>query len=106
MPHDDTSNKPESDLELDDAYCPTCGACGESGCCPPTRCHYLDAYRGDYKELVKDWDFMWNLLEHLAKFYPDTLANILAHYSEEGQQHWEKISGYSYSILFGPDPAP
>lgn len=28
------------DEDFVEVYCPTCGACGESGCCPPTRCKY------------------------------------------------------------------
>lgn len=28
------------DEEFIEVYCPTCGSCGEAGCCPPTRCKY------------------------------------------------------------------
>ena len=28
-------------------YCPTCGACGEPGCCPPTQCHHLKCQYGE-----------------------------------------------------------
>ena len=30
-------------------YCPTCGACGEPGCCPPGRCRsFVCMYGEDY----------------------------------------------------------
>ena len=28
----------------DSPYCPTCGSCGEEGCCPPTRCKFGLSY--------------------------------------------------------------
>ena len=34
--------------KLDSPYCPTCGACGEEGCCPPDRCKHLICFYGEH----------------------------------------------------------
>ena len=40
----------------DPSYCPTCGACGESGCCNPStcKCLYGDTFKRDYREIERD----------------------------------------------------
>ena len=44
---------------LDGAYCPTCGSCGETGCCSPDRCNEVICVYGEtnlkeYKELLEE----------------------------------------------------
>lgn len=44
---------------LDPVYCPTCGSCGETGCCSPDRCNEVICLYGetnlkDYKELLEE----------------------------------------------------
>ena len=44
-------------------YCPTCGACGEAGCCPPDQCKHLKCYYGEhyiktYRELEAENDLL------------------------------------------------
>ena len=41
-------------------YCPSCGACGEEGCCPPTRCKHDEKcmypyYRNDWRVKLARW---------------------------------------------------
>ena len=49
-------------------YCPTCGSCGEEGCCSPDGCEmvpclYGDKYVKSYEELLEDCDFYLHLLK-------------------------------------------
>lgn len=42
-------------------YCPTCGSCGEEGCCSPGKCEKVKCLYGDraiaqYEEMQKDYD--------------------------------------------------
>lgn len=40
--------------ESDSPYCYTCGACGEDGCCPPTKCVQEDGkYCAQYLKILK-----------------------------------------------------
>ena len=34
-------------------YCPTCGSCGEPGCCGDAACHYFAPHRDAIKSLVE-----------------------------------------------------
>lgn len=38
----------------DEIYCQLCGSCGESGCCPPRKCLYADAYISDLQRDVQE----------------------------------------------------
>lgn len=40
--------------ELDPIYCPECGSCGETGCCPPTKCKTVRGLYCDHN--LKDYD--------------------------------------------------
>lgn len=50
-------------------YCPTCGSCGEPGCCPPTTCKFGVSYINGLRK-----DIQW-LQENLEK-----TRKALAHY--------------------------
>lgn len=44
----------ELSLTRNPIYCEDCGACGETGCCSPNRCLYVDTYQGEYNDLVEE----------------------------------------------------
>lgn len=44
------------------SYCPSCNACGESDCCPPTRCMYVEHYE-------KEWQNLNSTLEAYYRLY-------------------------------------
>lgn len=48
--------------DLDSSYCQQCGACGESGCCSPNKCLYLNDYKKDYRELEMEHEKMYKTL--------------------------------------------
>ena len=57
---------------LDGAYCPTCGSCGETGCCSPDRCNAVICVYGetnlkDYKELLDENEALRNKVTKLEK---------------------------------------
>jgi len=69
-------NTTEQDLKFEDdeysVYCGTCGACGEEGCCAPSRClmsssgeycsYYLGVLKDAYVELKQIYDFQERLI--------------------------------------------
>jgi hypothetical protein len=64
-------NDRQDEIEAYSPYCILCGACGEEGCCPPTRCtmkggDYCDDYLGvlkdAYVELKQIYDFQERLI--------------------------------------------
>ena len=52
-------------------YCPTCGSCGEPGCCPPTICKfgvsYINGLRKDIQWLQEDLEKTRKALAHYIK---------------------------------------
>lgn len=52
--------------EVDDIYCSNCGACGESGCCSPDKCLYVDHYNKEYRELLEEHERFLILLQALT----------------------------------------
>lgn len=53
---------------LSSPYCPTCGSCGETGCCSPDRCNEVICLYGasnlkDYKELLEENEALTNQLK-------------------------------------------
>lgn len=58
----------ELSLTANPIYCENCNACGESGCCRPSRCLYVDQYQGEYDDLVKENE---RLQEELDKWLVD-----------------------------------
>jgi len=57
---------------LDPVYCPTCGSCGETGCCSPDRCNEVICLYGasnlkDYKELLEENEALRNKVTKLEK---------------------------------------
>lgn len=40
------------DDDFVEIYCPTCGSCGETGCCSPTRCKYGVHYINELREEI------------------------------------------------------
>lgn len=66
-------------------YCPACGSCGETGCCPPTmcqtvKCHYPDANLQDFKTQQREWDIMHKTLVGL--FGPRAVDEFLSSLEE------------------------
>ena len=64
----------ELESEVDKAYCPTCGACGEDGCCPPDICKHLKCFYGEdyaktYRELEAENDAMGNRIKELEDMW-------------------------------------
>lgn len=45
-------------------YCPTCGSCGDAGCCG-LRCSFLDSHREDYREMERDAEAEYQRAERL-----------------------------------------
>lgn len=45
-------------------YCESCGACGESGCCEPSKCLYAKQY---YRQLINENDDLKSQIEHLME---------------------------------------
>ena len=63
----------ENEIEEEEGpgYCPSCGSCGESGCCRPdmckvVQCHYGESNLRDYKELMNEWNIMFKALLDLG----------------------------------------
>ena len=55
----------ELDSNKNPIYCPTCGACGIDGCCPPSKCQhgyclYGDTYASDFEYYRKFVRAMWD----------------------------------------------
>lgn len=42
------------DQDAAGTYCPTCGSCGETGCCPPTKCQEVKCHFGESN--IRDYD--------------------------------------------------
>lgn len=64
--------EPEIQQEIEETspYCPTCGSCGETGCCYPDRCKVVQCYYGesnliDYKELLNSNEQLRRLLKEV-----------------------------------------
>lgn len=57
------------DFENDPIYCLLCGACGESGCCPPSLCK---GEGGLYCDLYNPKRGFYELSPFMAKPYPET----------------------------------
>ena len=61
-------------------YCPTCGACGENGCCPPSQCKHGFCLHGDkyaldfeyYKMMVNE---LYNFAKKVDKDALDAIFN-------------------------------
>jgi len=53
--------------ERNSPYCEECGACGDSGCCPPNRCKclYGEVYKEDYRDLLDENESFRNILNEL-----------------------------------------
>lgn len=64
-------------------YCELCGACGESGCCPPSRCKYLEQYKGDYDELLEDNERLHKEVESLTRQLREKALEELTRLSQE-----------------------
>ena len=67
-------------------YCKKCGACGESGCCPPDRCNclYGDEYKTEYTELCAENEHLQAKIDALMLEYcPDEMT-------EEQMDNWGK----------------
>ena len=56
-------------------YCEECGSCGETGCCTPLRCAYINMVKkgtGKYCEgNFNDLEFMYKLAQKLYDKYRD-----------------------------------
>ena len=55
---------------LNPVYCPTCGSCGETGCCSPDRCkevicQYGETNLKDYKDLLDENEQLRNQLKSI-----------------------------------------
>jgi len=80
---------PNAKQEIDD-YCPSCGACGEEGCCSPDRCncqyreHYDETYATLLKENKKMYDFI-KLVNSTPDVSLDELPVMAAHILEDIQ---------------------
>lgn len=66
MSNENSKNK-NIDKDLPSPYCDTCGACGEDGCCPPTKCtqdngkyceYYLKLLKAVYKAYTEIYSDM------------------------------------------------
>lgn len=56
----------------EEVYCPTCGACGEEGCCPPDRCEHLRCFYGEhyaktYRELEAENGALRSLVDGVTE---------------------------------------
>jgi len=74
-------------------YCPTCGACGEAGCCPPDQCKHLKCYYGEhyiktYRELEAEND----LLVALNDSFPLEIVKLEDEIADlkESLEDWKK----------------
>jgi hypothetical protein len=86
--------------EIDDLknpiYCPTCGACGEEGCCPPSMCEHMpcvygDRYKEDYKWMLNINEKMYEKLRQLdpdglSKIYDEVYTNTYSKKDDEDEQ--------------------
>lgn len=56
----------EQELEVAgiEVYCRKCGACGEDGCCPATRCLYSESYKAEY---LKDKELFEKIAEESSR---------------------------------------
>ena len=70
-------------MELNDIkdsayFCPICGACGEEGCCPPSKCEHMRCVYG--ARYVEDYKWMRDITEkmynRLSQLDPDGLIKI------------------------------
>lgn len=105
---------------LDGAYCPTCGSCGETGCCSPDRCNEVICLYGetnlkDYKELLEENEALRNkvkeLSEPLMKYYRviHTKSSDVSGWCSENNKsfapnkrhHFIEISKYQFDIESG-----
>jgi hypothetical protein len=61
---------------LDIGYCRACGACGEAGCCPPSKClcKYGEVYMGDYRELEAENEKMQTIIENIRYIIDGSLV--------------------------------
>ena len=65
----------ESDIEdvlssFMSGYCPTCGSCGETGCCSPDKCNEVICFYGEnnlreYKDLLEENTRYYRALENI-----------------------------------------
>jgi hypothetical protein len=72
----------EKEIEEESPYCEHCGACGEDGCCPPTRCEavkckYGPGYIEDYKRMQTQWEVMFKGLTKLKEAGNETATEVL-----------------------------
>jgi len=61
-------------------YCLKCGSCGDTICCPPTKCatvqcRYPEANFGDYQVQLASYDALYN--ELVLQIGEDAVGNIL-----------------------------
>lgn len=75
-------------------YCEECGSCGETGCCPPTKCKEVKCKYGevnlkDYETLQKQWDVMFSCLSILS-MYPFDIEEAKTALKEVDKL-WEKM---------------
>ena len=59
---------------LDPAYCKTCGSCGESGCCSPSKCETVKCLYGntnteDYKTLLDENEDYRNKIQAMKDIF-------------------------------------
>lgn len=80
---------PEDDSTV---YCPTCGSCGESGCCPPTMCNTVanEIVLNDVLELLGTYVYDHQIEEIERRLRQKFDAN--GHYCWDNVQSWKEMS--------------
>jgi len=86
----------ELDCVKNPVYCPTCGACGEAGCCPPSMCKHGFCLYGEhyavefeyYRALV---NAMWDRMdktdqEQLHKIHDRVWTNYFTKKEKQDEQ--------------------
>lgn len=88
-------------------YCKLCGSCGESGCCPPDKCFYGDAYindlRSDLKEVINardNYEDSYQIIMDRYLFTKATPIHTVVYRADErsANKYIERIKSQSFKV--------